>query len=57
MKIPSSWLVFHFTSIFLIMSCKNEGKANINTDSISEYVEFWLSDQSKSKIFQNKRLV
>ena len=53
-KIISSWLVFHFTSIFLIMSCKNEGKANINTDSNSEYVEFWLSDQSESKIFSKQ---
>ena len=53
-KIPSSWLAFHILSIFLIFSCKNEGEVYINKNLNAEYVEFWLSDESESKIFSKQ---
>ena len=49
-----SWLALCITSIFLIFSCKNEGEVYINKNLNAEYVEFWLSDESESKIFSKQ---
>ena len=38
----------------MIFSCKNEGEVYINKNLNAEYVEFWLSDESESKIFSKQ---
>ena len=53
-KILFSWLAFHIISISLFFSCKNEGEVYINKKLNAEYVEFWLSDESESKIFSKQ---
>ena len=53
---PYFWLALHITSIFLVFSCKNEGEVYINKNLNAEYVGFWLSDQSESKIFSKQTI-
>ena len=53
-KIPLSLVSFFITSIFLVFSCKNESEVYTNKNLNAEYVEFWLSDQSESKIFSKQ---
>ena len=53
-KNPFIWLALHITSIFFVFSCKNEGEVYINKNLNAEYVGFWLSDQSESKIFSKQ---
>ena len=53
-KDPLSSLALYLTSIFLVFSCKNEGEVYINKNLNADYVEFWLSDESESKIFSKQ---
>ena len=53
-KNPLFWLALYITSIFLVFSCKNDGEVYINKNLNTEYVEFWLSDESESKIFSKQ---
>ena len=53
-KNPLFCLAFHIISIFLFFSCNNEGHSYINKNLNAVYVEFWLSDQSESKIFSKQ---
>ena len=38
----------------MVFSCKNEGEVYINKNLNADYVEFWLSDESESKIFSKQ---
>ena len=53
-KDPLSWLALYLTSIVLVFSCKNEGEVYVNKNLNAEYIEFWLSDESESKIFSKQ---
>ena len=53
-KIITTLSSFYFIVIFVVFSCKNEGEAYINKNLNAENIEFWLSDQSESKIFSKQ---
>ena len=46
--------LYYLIVIFVVFSCNNEGKVYINKNLNGENVEFWLSDQSESKIFSKQ---
>ena len=53
-KFYFSRIVLYIASIFFVSSCKNEGEVYINKNLNADYVEFWLSDESESKIFSKE---
>ena len=53
-KLFTSLSSFYLIAIFVVFSCKNEGEVHINKNLNAENVEFWLSDQSVSKIFSKQ---
>ena len=53
-KLFTSLSSFYLIAIFVVFSCKNEGEDYINKNLNAENVEFWLSDQSESKIFSKQ---
>ena len=53
-KFYFSRIVLYIASIFFVSSCKNEGEVYINKNLNADYVEFWLSDESESKIFSKQ---
>ena len=53
-KLFTSLSTFYLIAIFVVFSCKNKGEVHINKNLNAENVEFWLSDQSVSKIFSKQ---
>ena len=53
-KLFTPFSSFYLIVIFVVFSCKNEGEVYINKNLNAENVEFWLSDQSESKIFSKQ---
>ena len=53
-KLFTPFSSFYLIAIFVVFSCKNEGEVYINKNLNAENVEFWLSDQSESKIFSKQ---
>ena len=49
-------IALYIASIFFVSSCKNEGEVYINKNLNAEYIEFWLSDESESKIFSKQTI-